>query len=138
MSSLFLKTEITGNKKSTINVGDNNLISVSQKLAEVKETSITSQGKEWSEVVNQISELQKVVKELSDEHEKLRDQELVPTLSKAKEEAESLSENPNKEKKGFLEKFKSFCDLALKVTGVAKIVSPFVTKIAERLGIALP
>ena len=59
-------------------------------------------------------------------------------MSKAKKEAKSLSENPNGEKKEFLEKFKSFCDLALKVTGVAKIVSPFVTKIAELLGIALP
>ena len=136
--SFISKNEIKDNKNSTITVGDNNLISVSQKLAEVKETSITSQGKEWSEVVNQISELQEVVKKLSDEHEELRDEELIPALSKAKKEAKSLSENTNKEKKEFLEKFKSFCDLALKVTGVAKIVSPFVTKIAELLGIALP
>ena len=136
--SFISKNEIKDNKNSTITVGDNDVISVSQKLAEVKETSITSQGKEWSEVVNQISELQEVVKKLSDEHEELRDEELIPALSKAKKEAKSLSENPNGEKKEFLEKFKSFCDLALKVTGVAKIVSPFVTKIAELLGIALP
>ena len=136
--SLFRKTEITKNKNSTITVGNKNLISVSQKLAEVKDASITSQGKEWGEVVNQISELQNVVKELPDEHEELRDQELVPTLSEAKKEAKNLSENPTGEKNKFLEKFKSFCDLALKVAGVAKLVSPFVTKIAELLGIAIP
>lgn len=136
--SFISRNEIKDNKNSTITLGDNNLISVSQKLAEVKETSITSQGKEWSEVINQISELQKVVKELPDEHEELRDEELVPTLSKAKKEAKNLSENPTGEKKKFLEKFKSFCDLALKAVGVGKIVSPFVTKIAELLGIALP
>ncbi|MDJ0531788.1 MAG: hypothetical protein QNJ70_04695 [Xenococcaceae cyanobacterium MO_207.B15] len=136
--SLFSKKEIKHNENSTITVGDNNLISIFQKLAEVKETSITNQGKEWSEVINQISELQKVVRELPDEHKKLRDQKLIPTLSEAEEEAESLSKNPTGEKKKFLEKFKSFCDLALKVTGVAKIVAPFVTKIAELLGIARP
>jgi hypothetical protein len=135
--SLFSKIEVKDNKNAVITVGDSNLISVSQKLSEIKETSITSQGKEWSEIVEQITQLQKVVRELTDEDEELRDEHLIPTLSQAKKEAKNISNNPNEDKKAFLEKFKSFCDLALKVTGVAKLVSPFVTKIAELLGITL-
>jgi vacuolar-type H+-ATPase subunit H len=135
--SLFSKTEIKDNKNAVITVGDANLISVSQKLAEMKETSITSQRQEWSEIFEQITQLQKIVTNLADENEELRDEHLVPTLSKAKKEAKNILDNPTASKKAFLENFKEFCDFTLKVTGVAKLVSPFVTKIAELLGIIL-
>lgn len=136
--SLFSKNVIKDNKGAVITVGENNIISVSQKLSEVKETSITSQGEAWSKVIEEITLLQKAVKELPDEYEELRDQQLVPTLSKSKKEAKTLEESPDGDKTGFIENFKSFCDLALKVTDVAIKVAPFVTTIAKLIGVPLP
>lgn len=136
--SMFSKNVISNNKNTVATIGERNIIDVSQKLSEVKETSLTTHGEEWSKVVDQIAILQKIVRELPDENEDLRDQQLVPGLSKAKQEAKSLQENPEGDKKGFIEAFKSFCDTALKVTELAGKVAPIVGVVAKLIGLPIP
>lgn len=136
--SLFSQTVIRDNKNAVITVGEKNIVSVSQKLTEIEETSVTTEGQNWQKIVQEIVSLQEVVKNLPDKYEEIRDQELVPTLSKTKKEAQSLSENPEGEKRDFLEKFKAFCDLALKIADVAAKVAPFVVTIAKLAGVPAP
>jgi hypothetical protein len=123
---------------SVITVGNANIIHVIKKISGAKEPPLTNHGENWSEVVKQINLLQNIVKGLPDKHEELRDQELVPTLSRAKKDAEALVENPNSRKKGFIDNFKSFCVLTSKIADVAEKVEPFITLIATLIGISLP
>src|SRR5690348_7203062 len=111
---LVSKITIQGNKNAVITVGESNIISVSQKLSEANEQSLTNQAGEWAKVVSELKGIQHTVKGLDDEHEELRDQVLVPTISKAKKQAEALEKDPNSDKRSFVESFKSFCDAALK------------------------
>lgn len=136
--SLFSQTVIRDNKNAVITVGEKNLVSVSQKLTEIEETSVTTESQNWQKILQEIVALQEIVRSLPDEYEEMRDQDLVPTLSRTKKEAQSLAENPKGEKKDFLEKFKTFCDLALKVADVAVKVAPFVVTIAELAGVPVP
>lgn len=133
--ALFSKNVIKDNKGSVITVGEQNIISVSQQLAELHETSITSEGQNWKEIVEQLSLIQNTLHELPDEHENVRDQELVPSLSKAKAEAKKLVEKPEADKKAFVKNFNTFCDVSLKVAELAAKVAPFITVIGKLAGI---
>lgn len=135
--SIFSKNIITNNKDSIVTIGEKNIVSLSQKLEKVETSSIICKGEKWGEVVKQLMQIQGVVKELPDNFEELRDQKLIPSLSAAKTEAKILSENPNRDKKNFIKKLKSFCDIVGNVTDVASKVAPFVTSIAKTIGIPL-
>jgi lysyl-tRNA synthetase class II len=125
-------------KNSNLTLGDQNLVQVAQRLSEVNQTSLTSESKDWQEVVKQLSELQEIVKGLPDEHEKKRDRELVPALSIVKEEAQAIAENPKKDKKGFVEKLKSFTELSTSIVGLGEKVWPVVKIILNLTGVPLP
>lgn len=138
--SLFSKKEtvITDINRSVITVGEKNLIIVSQNLSEIQETSLTREGEDWRNIVGEISALQKIVRNLPDEYEYLRDQELIPILSKTKNEAKNLSETPKGNKEVFVEDFKSFCDIASKAADIAIKVSPLVIAISKLAGVPIP
>lgn len=128
---------IKNNKDTAAVIGDNNIVTLSKRLSQVAETSITTESKNWDEIVEQIKSIQKVLKEIPDEHEEMVNQKLIPTIAKAREEAAKLKEDPAKEKKGFIESFKSFCDLANTVSDVAVKVAPYLTAIATLIGVAV-
>lgn len=136
--ALFSKNIIKDNKNTIVTIGEKNIISISQKLSEVNETSLTCENEAWDKVVEQITQIQKVMRELPVEYENLVDQQLIPTLSKAKTEAKNIIREPYKEKKGFIDKFKSFCDSISNVADIAQKVDPFVTTIAKLIGISFP
>lgn len=135
--SLFSKNIIKDNKNTVVTIGQENIVSVSQMLSEVQENSITDKSEEWTKIIEQISLLQKTIKELSDSFEDLRDQKLIPILSEAKSQAKDIAKNPKKEKKAFIEKFKSFCDLTGNIVDVAEKVAPYVKIIANIIGIPI-
>jgi hypothetical protein len=135
---LFKKVTVKDSKGVVLTVGDKNLVSVSQHLSEIKETSITSEGKNWEDIISQISSLQQVMQEIPDQHEELREQQLRPQLSKAKAEAKKIAQNPAVEKKPFVDTFKAFCDVANSVTEIGVKVAPFAATIAKLMGIPLP
>jgi hypothetical protein len=136
--SLFKKTEVHDVKNATVTVGDQNIVMVSQKISEVQETSITNEGEKWSEVVDQIASLQRILRGIPDNYEGVRDQELLPLISRAKAEAAKLKENPNEPKRTFLDSFKSFCESFAKVAGVAVGAGPIIVAIANLIGIPIP
>lgn len=133
------KTIIEGNKNvGNITVGDRNVITVSQKISEANETSITSDGEKWNEVVQQLNSLQKIIKDLPDDHEDVRDMQLIPATASAKKAANELQQNPNQNKQGFLDKFKTICEWVVKVGGLATAASPIIIAIANLIGIPIP
>jgi hypothetical protein len=132
------KIEVSNVRNATVTIGERNIVTVSQRISEVKETNITNEGKKWEEVVNQITALQKVLREVPDESEEVRDLELIPSTARAKSEAMKLRENPKGEKKGFLDNFKAVCDSVVKVAGLATTVSPIIVGIANLIGIPIP
>jgi len=136
MSIFEIKT-IKNNKDTNAVIGDNNVALFSQLISEIKKTNITSQSKYWKYVFKQITSMQKVVNGIPDEHEDIRDQQLVPALSKAKAEATKLAQDPHGEKSGFLSSFKVFVDLANSVVTVGGKVAPFVVAIAKVIGVTL-
>ena len=135
--SIFNIKSIKNNKDTNAVIGDNNVALFSQRLSEIKETKITSQGTDWMAVVEQIAAMQKVVRGIPDEHEEMRDQRLVPALSKAKAEAAKLEQDPKGEKTGFLSSLKVFVDLANSVAEVGGKVAPYIVTIATLIGVSL-
>lgn len=136
--SLFSKNVVKNNKNSNVVIGDQNLQVVSQQLSEVREATLTNDSEDWGRVLVEIKSMQEVLRSLSDEHEELRDQQLIPSLSKIKSEAVKLKEEPSSEKKGFIDQFKSFADLSNTVVDVASKVAPYITTIAKLIGLPLP
>lgn len=135
--AIFDIKSIKNNKDTNAVIGDNNVTLFSQRLSEVKETNITSQSKDWRDVIEQIAAMQKVVNGIPDENEEMRDQQLVPALSKAKAEAAKLEQDPYREKTGFVSSFKVFVDLANSVADVGGKVAPYVITIAKLIGVTL-
>lgn len=136
MAIIDIKT-IKDNQNSNVVMGDNNVTAFSQQLSQVRETNITSDANDWKDVVEEITALQKIVHEIPDEHEKVRDQQLVPTLSKAKTEAAKLQTSPNGEKSHFISSFKAFLDLANPVIDLGSKIAPYVITIAKLMGVSL-
>ncbi len=135
---LFSKINVSDNDNTVVTIGDNNFVNLSQVLSKTNSASITNSGENWGKVVETITDLQKVIRDLPDEHEKLRDQKLIPSLSKAKHTATVLAKKPSEDKKKFLEEFKIFIDIAAKVADIAKVIAPFVTIITKAIGIPFP
>jgi len=136
MAIFDIKT-IKDNQNSNVVMGDNNVTAFSQQLSQVRETNISSDASDWKNVVEQIAALQKIVSEIPDEHEEVRDQQLVPTLSKAKAEAAKLQMAPDREKSHFVSSFKAFLDLANSVIDVGGKIAPYVLTIAKLIGVSL-
>ena len=136
--ALSSKIEIKDIKNAVVTVGDRNILTVSLKLSEVNQTSLTNKREDWSQVLSQISAIQKIVKDLPDEHEDVRDTKLVPSLAEAKAEVKTLESNPSAPKEAFIDKFKKFCDIAAQVTGVASAVAPMISAVAKIIGIPIP
>lgn len=128
---------ISGNKNAVITVGDQNLIQASIKIRELKEDDLSKDAANWQQVLAELEQLQKEVKGLSDEHEELRDIELVPEVAKAKAAAKEIAENPAAPKKTFLEKLARISEVAGKVVDVGAKLSPFILTIGKLLGITL-
>lgn len=135
---LFKKTEVRDVKNANVTIGDRNIVTILQRISEVKETNITNEGEKWGDVVNQLTSLQKLLRDVPDELEDVRDQELVPSASRAKSEAMKLKENPNGEKRGFLDSFKSVCESVGKVVELASKAGPILAAIANLIGIPVP
>ena len=135
--AIFDIKSIKNNKDTNAVIGDNNVTLFSQQLSKVKETNITSDGNDWQQVIEQIAAMQKVISQVPDEHEKIRDQQLVPALSKAKTEAAELQKEPSTNKSRFLESFKTFLDVANSVADVGGKIAPYVLTIAKLIGVPL-
>jgi len=137
---LFSKINVSDNENTVVTIGDNNFINLSQILSKTNAASITNSGDNWNKVIETITDLQKMIRNLPDEYEKLRDQKLIPSLSKVKHTAAVLAKKPNedKDKKIFLDEFKTFIDMAAKITVIAKVIAPFVTIITKAIGIPFP
>jgi hypothetical protein len=135
--AIFDIKSIKNNKDTNAVIGDNNVTLFSQQLLEVKETHITSESNDWQQVIEQIAAMQKVISQVPDEHEEVRDQQLVPTLSKAKAEAAKLEQEPSSNKSRFLDSFKAFLDVANSVADVGGKIAPYVVTIAKLIGVPL-
>lgn len=129
--------EIKNISGSIVTVGDHNLIEASIKFKEIKETEINSDAENWKQIFLELEKLQSEIKNIPEEHEIIRDTELIPEVAKAKAEAKQISENPNIAKKSFIEKIKNICDVSGKVIDVGAKLSPFILTIAKLVGITL-
>lgn len=127
-------SQITG---SVITVGDDNSVIATINFKQFVDSPEKSNPKLWKDITEQMDELLKTVKALGDEHEELRDIELTPAVGSAKKEASEIAADPQKPKVGFIDKFKTICDLSGKALDVGSKIAPFVTTIAKLLGIVI-
>lgn len=131
------KIIITNNRGTVIALGNENQINASQRLSDIKETEIKIDNKEWDTILNLLHKMQDEIRNIPDEFEVIRDEELTPLISQLKREAKENKENPSKQKKPFIEKVKSLIEISSKVTEVATTLTPFLVKILSVFGIII-
>ncbi len=131
------KTIITNNTGSVITVGYKNLIKVSQKLSDILENDIQVENKDWDIINEELLKIQKEIRSIPDKYEIIRDEELTPLISILKRDAKEFKDNPNKEKKPFIEKIKSLIDITGKVAELGAKLTPFFVKLLSIFGIVI-
>lgn len=132
---IFSKTEIKDITKSVVTVGNHNLIRWSEQITLLGESR--HDKIDWDKIVQSIGDLQQEVRALPDEFEQIRDEVLVPKLAVAKREAGELKQDPERPKKGFLEKMKDILDISSKAGEVGVKLAPAFTGVMHLLGISI-
>lgn len=127
-------SQITG---GVVILGDDNTVTATINFKQFKDSPEKSDPQLWRDISAQMEELLKTVKALSDEHEELRDIELIPAVGSAKKEATEIAIDPQKPKGSFVDKFKQICELSGKAIEVGDKIAPFVITVAKLLGIAI-
>lgn len=122
---------------SPVIIGNGNHLAATFHFEKFDDSSEKEDPKLWEEVSAQMEVLLKEVKALGDEHEDLRDIELTPAVGLAKKEVAAIINDPKKDKKSFIEKFKSICELSGKVVDVGTKLAPFIVTIGKLLGITI-
>ncbi|SEP06047.1 hypothetical protein [Mucilaginibacter sp. OK283] len=126
-------SNITG---SSVILGNNNKVIANIHFMQFKDNMETADPKLWEEVIAKMDEMLKVVKGIGDEHEELRDIDLIPAVGSAKKEAAAIAADPRKPKSSFIDKFKNICDLSGKAVEVGTKLAPFIMTVGKLLGIA--
>ncbi|OIJ16443.1 hypothetical protein BKP45_21030 [Anaerobacillus alkalidiazotrophicus] len=134
--SNFVGINIKDTSNSNITLGDGNLLLIRQNISKLLESEAKPSKETWENVHKEIINLRNIVKELTDEYEVIRDEQLTPAVSKAKREVEKLVENSHLDKKDFVEKFTNILDITNKSDQIINIVKPYIVKIAKIIGLS--
>jgi hypothetical protein len=83
--AIFDIKSIKNNKDTNAVIGHNKVTLFSQRLSQIKETNITSESNDWQQVIEQIGAMQKVISQVPDEHEEIREQQLIQLCQRRKQ-----------------------------------------------------
>ncbi|MEB4870170.1 hypothetical protein P8831_15700 [Priestia megaterium] len=134
--SNFIGNRYENIEDSNIIQGDGNLLYIRQNISRIIDPETKSNQEIWESVLKELEILKNIVRELPDNYEVIRDEQLTPLVSQTKREAEKLKKDPNIKKEGFVEKFKQVLDITDQSNKVLNSLVPHLVKIAQIVGLS--